>query len=376
VRGRHHYIEAPEPELYDLVEDPSETTNLVASRPDMKATFEEELQQHDRSLDEPEAVSAETMRRLAALGYVGSAATADDEDLPDPKGQIGALADLRRAAVLMDRREFAEAVPVLRTLLAEQPRIVDAWEYLARALENQGHIGEAMQVYEDALTRFPATPLLSLAASEFFFKFGMLDRAAPLAEVATPVDPAAAESLLSQIALRRGDLAEAERRAELARSHKDSRPGPDLAWADVLISRERFEDALAVLDDVQRRVSPSAAKDPELWRGVSFLRGKTLVRMGRADEAEAAFMQEIERFPHAPQAYTHLALMYGLVGMQREALVVITQLLRNNGSPYATGESIKVLDMIGAKPQADKLVEEARRRFPDDPGLRAVIAAR
>jgi tetratricopeptide (TPR) repeat protein len=181
---------------------------------------------------------------------------------------------------------------------------------------------------------------------------------------------------LSQIALRRGDLAEAERRANVAREHRDSRPAPDLAWADVLIARERFEEALAVLDELEQRIAGNAEKDPELWRGLSFLRGKALVRMGRADEAEAAFMKEIERFPFTPQAYTHLALMYGLVGMRAEALVVITRLLRVNGSPYATGESIKTLDLIGAREQADQLVKEALERYPDDPGIRALIAAR
>jgi hypothetical protein len=68
--------------------------------------------------------------------------------------------------------------------------------------------------------------------------------------------------------------------------------------------------------------------------------------------------------------------MYGLIGMQSEALVVITRLLRTNGSPYAIAESIKVLDLIGARQQADQLVRQGLSRFPEDPGLRAVIDAR
>ena len=376
VDGRHHFIDAPEPELYDLVDDPDETNNIVGSRPDLQDGFAAELELYERTLDDPEAVSAETLRRLAALGYIGSAATTDDEDLPDPKGQIGSLADLRRATALFEQRRFDKAIPVLQALIADQPRIVEAWDYLARSLENQGRTGEALEVYENALSRFPGTPLLSLSAARFFFNLGMLDHAAPLAEVAVDVDTAAAESLLSRIALRRGDVDEAERRASRAREHRDSRLAPDLAWADVLIARERFEDALESLDGLEAGIAASAERDPELWRGVSFLRGKALARMGRAAEAEEAFMKEIERFPLDPQSYTHLALMYGLVGMQSEALVVITRLLRVNGSPYAIGESIKTLDLIGARQQADQLVRQGLSRHPDDPGLGAVIDER
>jgi Flp pilus assembly protein TadD len=87
-------------------------------------------------------------------------------------------------------------------------------------------------------------------------------------------------------------------------------------------------------------------------------------------------MREIERFPQDPQAYTHLAAMYGLVGMKREAVAVIGRLLQVNGSPHAVAESIKVLEVVGAGPQAQSVIAEARRRYPDDPYLRSFLSAR
>ncbi len=68
--------------------------------------------------------------------------------------------------------------------------------------------------------------------------------------------------------------------------------------------------------------------------------------------------------------------MYGLLGMQREAVVVIGKLLRLNASPHVLGEAIKTLDLVGARPQADRVVEEARRRYPDDARLRTLIEKR
>jgi len=44
VDGRHHFIDAPEPELYDLVDDPDEMNNIVGSRPDLQDGFAAELE--------------------------------------------------------------------------------------------------------------------------------------------------------------------------------------------------------------------------------------------------------------------------------------------------------------------------------------------
>jgi len=376
VREQHHLIDAPEAELYDLRADPGETSNLVEREPALYQELASELERYDRTLDAPEEVDEATRRRLAALGYIGATAGADDGPLPDPKQQLGSLRQLRLGAALVSAGRHGEAIPVLRALLADQPQILDAWDYLARSLEALGRDREALRVYVEALSRFPGNPLLSLAAARLNFRLGLLEPAALLAQAAVEVDSAAAQALLSQVALRRGDLEQAAERARLAREARDSRPDPDLAYADVLIARERFDEALQVLDELEARLTGEGEPDPALLRGLAFLRGKSLARSGRAPEAEQAFMQEIERFPTDTQAYTHLSLLYGLLGMQREAVVVVGKLLQVNGSPYAVGEALKCLDRIGAKEQADQLVREARRRFPDDPYLRDFISAR
>jgi len=301
----------------------------------------------------------ETLRALAALGYAGSAAAAEGaERLPDPKLHIGALAELRRAAELAAASRYKDAVPVLEKLVAAEPQIVDAWELLGRSLVETGRTGEGLRVYGEALGRFPHTPLLALAAH------------------AADVDPAAAHSLLARIALGRKDLASAERQARAAQDARDSRSAPDLAWAEVRVAQGRPEEAIAALDALEQRLRAKGEPRPESLRGLAFLRGKALASAGQAAQAEEAFTREIERFPQDPQAYTHLAAMYGLVGMKREAVAVIGRLLQVNGSPHAVAESIKVLEVVGAAPQAQRVIAEARRRYPDDPYLRPLLGNR
>ncbi len=74
---RYKFIDAPRPELYDLVADPGEATNIFAQR----ATVADDDGPRARSAhrgDEPRCARAgaanldkETLERLAALGYVG-----------------------------------------------------------------------------------------------------------------------------------------------------------------------------------------------------------------------------------------------------------------------------------------------------------------
>jgi tetratricopeptide (TPR) repeat protein len=378
IAGRHHFIDAPRPELYDMVADPAETKNLAEARPELLDELRRHLAGLDRTLDEPEVVPAETLRALAALGYAGSAAAAAGgaERLPDPKLHIGALADLRRAAELVAASRYKDAVTVLEKLVAAEPQIVDAWELLGRSLVETGRTGEGLRVYGEALGKFPHTPLLALAAAELYFELGFLDRAEPLATHAADVDPAAAHALLARIALGRKDLASAERHARAAEEARDSRSAPDLAWAEVRVAQGKPEEAIAALDELEQRLAAKGEPQPESLRGLAFLRGKALASAGQAAQAEEAFMREIERFPQDPQAYTHLAAMYGLVGMKREAVAVIGRLLQVNGSPHAVAESIKVLEVVGAGPQAQSVIAEARRRYPDDPYLRSFLSAR
>src|SRR5207244_12296932 len=43
VDERHHYIEGPRPELYDLVQDPGETRDLAAAQAEVAARMRSEL---------------------------------------------------------------------------------------------------------------------------------------------------------------------------------------------------------------------------------------------------------------------------------------------------------------------------------------------
>ena len=124
--GRHHYIEAPRPELYDLLEDPGEKTNLAPGKPDPLRALKVEVERRRVAFRGPAPVDAEHAKKLAALGYISSRPPSEAESAgarPDPKDAIGTLEPLRDGLAFLQSGRPAEAAAALEKLLAANPRV-------------------------------------------------------------------------------------------------------------------------------------------------------------------------------------------------------------------------------------------------------------
>jgi arylsulfatase A-like enzyme/Tfp pilus assembly protein PilF len=280
IRDRHHFIDAPEPELYDLVSDPGETDNLVGSQAEMASELALALGQYDRSLHAPEAADAETRRRLQALGYLGEATLSEGDELPDPKAKIGVLAEIREAHRFFADGDFEAAIAAFQSIVDESPGIEDAWQYLALAQIGFGRAQDAVATYRSALEHVPHSQRLSLRAAMLLFRLGRLEEAFVRARFAIPYDPAAAHALLAQIELNRGNLDRAEFEAREALAVVgDRRPQARLVLADVLIARGESARAAGVLS----RAIEDGIKDESVYSKLAM----TYLRAGEVDKAEA-----------------------------------------------------------------------------------------
>ena len=159
---RWKFIDAPDPELYDLSADAREQTNLAAREPARAAALKRALDgitggQTGAMSERP--MDAETAQKLAALGYVGASnrgvAPSSDGTHPDPKSMIGVFNRLQQANAALQRGRLGEAEAIAREVHAREPERVrgDARErrwsrryreavasfkgYLARAVERR-----------------------------------------------------------------------------------------------------------------------------------------------------------------------------------------------------------------------------------------------
>jgi arylsulfatase A-like enzyme/Flp pilus assembly protein TadD len=343
---RWQYVEGSRRELYDLREDPRELTDRLASDGPTARAFQAQLARYPAALAMPADVAAEDLEKLAALGYLGGSAGARAGPLPDPRQSIHALADVKAAFRLAAAGRDQEAVVAFGRVLDVYPLLFDARYELGQALARLGRHAEAYEAFKAALRASPslAGPI-SLALGRVCLKLGRHDEAEANARVALRSSPAPAHELLARIALARDDLATAEREAQQATGAAEAELGAAVVRAEVHIRRGQLPEALTVLEAARRR---GGEQGLEPVVDLDFLRGDALARLGRYPEAEAAFQEEIRRYPRNAQAYARLAIVYGL---QRRSVTEVDRVLKAMvaASPGREARELaaKTLDSMG-----------------------------
>ena len=371
IDEKDHYIEGPDPELYDRQKDPREKSNVLKDERRVYGSMRQDLAAYDRRLAPPSAVDDETREAMKALGYIGSGAGPDNGGaLPDPKSKIGSLGDLREGFRLTAAKQFPEAAAAFRKVIAENPKMVDAWEFLARSLQRQGKSDEALAAYQQALKVSNGSPQIAVAAASLYFDLGRLDEAETHAKMALGTHASFAHGLLAQIALQRNDLGAAEREARAAMDEKSLRLGPMITLAEVLHARKDDAGALELTRKAAEVYNQREAKDPELIRGLALIQGKLLADQGDAEGAEKDFKQEIALFPDGIRAYSNLAILYALTGRNAEVSAVLQSMVAKNPYPPAYAEAVKTLRILNDPGSATRLLRYAQGRFPGDSGLR------
>ena len=129
---RYHYIEAPEPELFDLAADPGEKTNVIAQHPavaqEMHREIERRLLASGEAPEESGAAADPRMaERLRALGYFAYPSPASEpgkeERLADPTAKIEQYNDILRAADAFRAGDAAQGRALLQQVLATDPKM-------------------------------------------------------------------------------------------------------------------------------------------------------------------------------------------------------------------------------------------------------------
>lgn len=327
IDSKHHFIDAPVPELYDLVNDRAETANVLTANRRVYASMRSEMQNYDRSLAPPQVVDPEEAAKLTALGYLGSTnAAATLDGLPDPKDGIRDLERVAAAGVMIERGEFAEAAAVLQNIVKINPSYADAWTILARALAGLGRIDEATAAYRKTIELAPMlAPGTAMSLAELFMRQGRFDDAIEHAEIAIATHPSAARLLIAQAHLGRRDFASAERESSLLAHDAETRQEAAIIVAQVRNAERRPQDALAILDQLQRSLAGESAP-PNFW----FARGDALVRMNRVEEAERAFDEEVRRYPRNREAYVRAAVLQVLSGREADGERTLDAMVRAN----------------------------------------------
>ena len=176
--SRYHYIEAPQPELYDLTADPEEKNNLATQQTATVAVLKDKLQALLRNRPYTPAaasgsgVSPDALEKLRALGYVAYRSPVSSEalasGLADPKSKLWELNSILHAEdalragdvekgrnLLLQVREKDPELYVVPFILGEAALGQKQWEAaeteLRRCLDLNPHFDQAMMGLARAL---------------------------------------------------------------------------------------------------------------------------------------------------------------------------------------------------------------------------------
>jgi tetratricopeptide (TPR) repeat protein len=316
---RYKFIQAPRPELYDLVTDPGETANIIdqhrAVARDMADVLERMMTDTSRDAPAPEAANLDkdTIARLAALGYVSTpvapkkSATAS-APLADPKDKLMVFASVQRAGELMGKDDYAGAVQDLETALKAEPGMPQALVMLGSCYSELGRTKDAKAQFDLVLKNDPDSIQGLTGLASILLQEGQTDDVIALALKTLSLDSGSTQAytLLGDAYIDRHEPAKALPYLEKAVTIQPKLTQNRLNLAACLIDMKELPRAETLLNEI-------VASTPK-FPGAQFNRGVLYDEQGRADDARTAYAAEIANYPESFKARFNLGKSLARLG--------------------------------------------------------------
>jgi tetratricopeptide (TPR) repeat protein len=286
--GRYKYVDAPKPELYNLVADSQELHNLYSTQKstalELKGQFDSLVARITPKGPPRQAVASPgDVEELASLGYVGTSSAAvpgaPGQSLPDPKDELRSYKILTLSTQMAAEGKCAGVIPLLTRLLQEQPELF---------------LGQ-----------------ITLAKCDLFI--GKYEAADSALNSALRIHPDNLEAKFYQgiSQFQEGRFSDALANLQpLAKAHPNE-PYMHFYLGSIYEKSGAPEQAL---EEYQK----CAAIDPSFEVAV-YKVGYFLAKSGKFDEAAAQFKKVVEMDPRNAQAHFNLALAYQKSGNEAAA---------------------------------------------------------
>lgn len=304
--GRWKYIDAPEPELYDMQADRAEQRNLAGDEPARTASLKRALEGMTGTGSGRQAatpLTAEARERLASLGYLSAAPqpAPSTAKLPDPKRMVSLYERLLQGNRALAEGKPAVAANLAREVLAKDRGNAFAQLVLGRASLAAGHYQEAVKALKAYVAIVPGSADAHHWMALAHLRSGDRQQALAEEEAALALDPRHTAAL----SLKAGLLFSSGRRDEglqLLKGAADADPDNltlRLELADLLTDAGRFEEA----EVAYRRVTAARPSDSRALLGLGLVLGATVrptEALAALDEAVRADSENVEaRFARA-----------------------------------------------------------------------------
>jgi arylsulfatase A-like enzyme/Flp pilus assembly protein TadD len=286
---KYHFIDAPRPELYDLVKDPGEVHNLFTDKSavaeEMRAKLVGLIRDYSagKELAEKTGLDPALMERLKSLGYAGFSGGTDptisSRDLPDPKDRIATYELISDAISDSQHGHFQESIEKLKSVIKTEPNSVPA-HYM------QGLNYYRLKMFVEAVDELQKTIQLSPDYALASFNLGMAQAHAGQMDEA---------------------IATLQRTLQLDATNFEAAFNLGVAY----VQKKQLEPAASAFRQ-------SVTIYPEFARGHRAL-GETLLYQDKVDDAIAELRRAVELAPQEPIMHESLAKALAAKGLTVEA---------------------------------------------------------
>lgn len=361
--GDLKYVDAPQPELYDLGDDPGEAHNLherheeeerlALALAEFVARADAQASGSASAVLDPDAAA-----RLQSLGYVGGGSTSLAQPVArgrDPKtmmdyvrredeavnmianGQTDRgiallqeliaqvpenyVARLRLGGVFLSLGRDVEAERELEAVVAADPDLYPARDALAEVQGRLGKLEQALENYRRAAQLLPGMAQPYRHMAKLLDSYGRFEQAAVAYLEAIEREPSNLDIVREHLRLRegRGELARGlEEIRSLAGRHPDS-PGPWVGLGEGALRLGGLEEAAEAADR-------AVGLDPQ-FGDANMLQGEVRLLAGRSSEAEETFRRILRESPQDARARFGLARALLSQERPREAEVELAKVL-------------------------------------------------
>jgi arylsulfatase A-like enzyme/Tfp pilus assembly protein PilF len=356
----YKFIQAPEKEFYRITEDRTEGNNLFIKEQKRAAPFESQLARmlaNAIDVKAPQAVDDDSLEKLQALGYIGSAShltKGAGEKLPDPKGKIRLYNKIKLAQGFSSEDKTKEAFANIQQVLAEDPNILEAHVVLGNLYMKEKKYAEAAESFKRALQLDPEYEAAVFALARAYKEEGQLDAAKAGFERLMQKDPRDSKPYfhLADIAVQEKDVKKA-----LAYLQKVVQIDPDQA-----IGHNRLGACYLDLQDYSKA-------EAEIKRALDLNSriphahfNWALIHEGREEwnEAIAEYQKELALFPESYPADFNLSRIYrrqGRLDDEKKELETAIQKKLDFGVAYLYLAK-NIMDTGGDLLKAKSLAEE------------------
>jgi predicted Zn-dependent protease len=288
------FIEAPNPELYDLRSDAQELHNKYepwnAEVQNLRKTLAEQnaASPSRDATASVAAVPAGTIDELHALGYLGPADARSSTNvpepslLPDPKDKIEEQNLLHAAMMATENDEPAKARASLENVLQSDNNSVIALSLLGRIEIDAGNYKRAVEYLRRAHELRPEDEALTLDYARAQESSGDLAGASATLQASLKTNPSQfpARLLLGKFYFRLGDASAALDQLEDAALLQPENVEAKTALSQVLLSEKKFADVVELLEPVAN----SSTKNADVFECLA----QAYAGLGRSKEAQRA----------------------------------------------------------------------------------------